>query len=49
MGENGSFVKWNTDPATRDAMEWDNQGEASDKGKSFREDRDLLSQFLCMK
>ena len=31
-----------TDPATRDAMEWDNQGEASDKGKSFREDRDLL-------
>lgn len=42
MGENGSFVKWNTDPATRDAMEWDSQGEASDKGKSFREDRDLL-------
>lgn len=42
MGENGAFVKWNTDPATRDAMEWDNQGEASDKGKSFREDRDLL-------
>lgn len=42
MGENGSFVKWNTDPATRDAMEWDNHGEASDKGKSFREDRDLL-------
>lgn len=42
MGENGSFVKWNTDPTTRDAMEWDNQGEASDKGKSFREDRDLL-------
>lgn len=42
MGENGTFVKWNTDPATRDAMEWDNQGEASDKGKSFREDRDLL-------
>ena len=42
MGENGSFVKWNTDPATRDAMEWDNQGEASDKGKSFREDRDLI-------
>ena len=42
MGENGSFVKWNTDPETRDAMEWDNQGEASDKGKSFREDRDLL-------
>lgn len=42
MGENGSFVKWNTDPATRDAMEWDNQGEASDKGKSFREDRNLL-------
>lgn len=42
MGENGSFVKWNTDPATRDAMEWDNQGEASDKGKSFREERDLL-------
>lgn len=42
MGENGSFIKWNTDPATRDAMEWDNQGEASDKGKSFREDRDLL-------
>lgn len=42
MGANGTFVKWNTDPATRDQMEWENQGEASDKGKSFREDRDLV-------
>lgn len=42
MGTNGSFVRWNTEAATRDAMEWDNQGEASDKGKGFREDRDLV-------
>lgn len=42
LGENGSFVKWNTDPATRDQLEWENQIESSDKGKSFREDRDLV-------
>lgn len=42
MGPNGSFVKWNTDPATRDSYEWDNQKEASDKGISFDKSRDLL-------
>ena len=42
LGENGSFVKWNTDPATRDQLEWENQVESSDKGKTFREDRDLV-------
>ena len=42
MGENGTFVKWNNNPATRDAFEWENQRESSDKGSTFREDRDLL-------
>ena len=32
MGANGTFVKYNTDPATRDIYEWENQGEARDKG-----------------
>ena len=42
MGENGSFVKYNTDPATRDLFEWENQGEASDKGATFDPDRDMV-------
>ena len=42
MGPDGTFVKWNTDEATRDALEWDNQGEASDKGRSFIESRDMV-------
>lgn len=42
MGENGSFVKYNTEPATRDLYEWENQGEASDKGRSFDPDRDMV-------
>lgn len=42
MGPNGSFVKWNTDEATRDAFEWENQIESSDKGATFDESRDLV-------
>lgn len=42
MGENGTFVRWNNDPETRDPFEWENQRESSDKGSDFREDRDLL-------
>lgn len=42
MGPNGTFVKYNTDETTRDALEWDNQGERSDKGITFDETRDLL-------
>ena len=42
MGPNGTFVKWNTDEATRDALEWNNQGEASNKGISFSENRDMV-------
>lgn len=42
MGSNGSFVKYNTDIATRDLYEWENQGEASDKGISFDETRDFV-------
>ncbi|WP_300704297.1 RagB/SusD family nutrient uptake outer membrane protein [Bacteroides sp.] len=42
MGTNGTFVKWNTDAATRDLYEWENQGEASDKGIGFDESRDLV-------
>ena len=42
MGANGTFVKYNTDPATRDIYEWENQGEASDKGISFNEKRDMV-------
>lgn len=42
MGENGSFVQWNNNPATRDSFEWENQRESSDKGSTYREDRDLL-------
>lgn len=42
MGENGIFVKFNTEAATRDLLEWENQGEASDKGKGFDESRDMV-------
>ena len=42
MGANGTFVKYNTDPTTRDIYEWENQGEASDKGISFNENRDMV-------
>ncbi len=42
MGHNGSFVKYNTDAATRDLYEWENQGEASDKGIGFNESRDFV-------
>ena len=42
MGPNGSFVKFNTDPATRDRYEWENQGESSDKGITFDPDRDMV-------
>lgn len=46
MGPNGTFVKWNTDEATRDALEWDNQGEASNKGISFVKPRTWYSPFF---
>ena len=49
MGANGTFVKYNTDPATRDIYEWENQGEASDKGISFNENRDMYSRYLYMR
>lgn len=42
MGANGSFVKYNTEEATRDLFEWENQGESSDKGASFDESRDMV-------
>ncbi len=41
MGPNGSFVKYNTG-ADADMYEKWNQGEPSDKGTRFQEDRDLL-------
>lgn len=42
MGPNGSFVRWNTDQTTADPYEWENQIEASNKGTTFVENRDLL-------
>ena len=42
MGTDGSFVKWNTNQATADPYEWENQKEASNKGATFNPDRDLL-------
>lgn len=42
MGVDGSFVKWNTDEATADPFEWENQYEPSNKGITFNEARDLL-------
>lgn len=42
FGPNGSFVRWNTEPETRDDIEWANQREDSSKGKTFDESRDLL-------
>jgi hypothetical protein len=41
MGPNGSFVLYNT-VSHPDEWEWTNQKERSDKGISFREDRDLV-------
>ena len=42
LGPNGSFVQWNTNEATRDPLEWNNQGEASDKGATFDINRDMV-------
>lgn len=42
MGSSGTFVTWNLSEDTRDALEWENQGESSDKGYYFSESRDLL-------
>ena len=42
LGPNGSFVQWNMNEDTRDPLEWANQGEASDKGSTFQEDRDMV-------
>ncbi|MDR0422929.1 MAG: RagB/SusD family nutrient uptake outer membrane protein [Proteiniphilum sp.] len=44
MGPDGSFVKYNTSEtsAPPDRFERENQGEASDKGITFDEERDLL-------
>lgn len=42
MGSNGTFVKWNTNEATADPYEWENQYESSDKGITFNENRDLI-------
>ncbi|MDR0658865.1 MAG: RagB/SusD family nutrient uptake outer membrane protein [Mediterranea sp.] len=42
MGPNGSFVLYNTNEATADIYEWENQKESSDKGISFNENRDLV-------
>lgn len=41
MGQNGSFVKYNLEEST-DEYELENQKERSDKGITFREDRDLV-------
>lgn len=41
MGPNGSFVRYNTGPDADMYEKW-NTKESSDKGKSFRADRDLL-------
>ena len=49
LGPNGSFVKWNTEEATRDALEWENQGEASDKGITSMKTATWCSPFLCTK
>lgn len=42
MGPNGTFVRWNLNEDTRDLYEWENQGEASNKGTTFDVSRDLL-------
>lgn len=42
MGPNGTFVKNNTNEATADIYEWENQKEPSDKGITFDESRDLV-------
>lgn len=42
LGANGTFVKWNTNEATADSYEWENQYEPSNKGETFIEERDLI-------
>ena len=42
LGPNGSFVSGTLKRLTRDALEWENQGEASDKGITFNENRDMV-------
>ena len=42
LGPNGSFVQWNMNEATRDPLEWSNQGESSDKGITFDINRDMV-------
>lgn len=42
LGPNGSFVQWNTNEETRDQLEWENQGESSEKGSTFNVNRDLV-------
>lgn len=42
MGPNGTFVQYNTNAATRDIYEWENQGEASNKGTGFNVNRDMV-------
>ena len=42
LGPNGSFVQWNMNEATRDPLEWSNQGESSDKGITFDVNRDMV-------
>ena len=42
LGPNGSFVQWNMNEATRDPLEWSNQGESSGKGITFDVNRDMV-------
>lgn len=42
LGPTGSFVQWNMNEATRDPLEWSNQGESSDKGITFDVNRDMV-------
>ena len=42
LGPNGSFVQWNMNEETRDSFEWNNQGEASNKGATFDINRDMV-------
>ena len=42
LGSTGSFVQWNMNEATRDPLEWSNQGESSDKGITFDVNRDMV-------
>ncbi len=42
FGPNGTFVQYNTNENTADIYEWENQGEPSSKGSTFKEERDLV-------